>query len=210
MENNIVKLNGTIKSEFKFSNSQFGENFYMAEVAVARISGVEDRIPIVISDRLINVKEEHSGKFISIVGQFRSHNRYDEGKNKLFLYVFVKECEISDQKKADDLNCIEITGFVCKPPVYRTTPLGREITDLFIAVNRPYGRTDYIPCISWGRTAKYTKNFKAGDCYSIIGRIQSREYVKEIASEIIERKTAYEVSIIRVERQDNFGGQLCV
>ena len=210
MENNIVKINGIIESEFKFSNSQFGENFYSAKISVTRISGVKDYIPILISDRIINVKEDLYGKHISIVGQFRSHNEYDVDKSKLFLYVFVKECELSDQKKEEDLNYIEITGFVCKRPVYRKTPLGREIADLLIAVNRPYGRTDYIPCISWGRNAKYANNFQVGDCYNIIGRIQSREYVKKLENEVLETRVAYEVSIIRLEYQDNSGGQLCV
>lgn len=210
MENNIVKINGTIESEFKLNHSQLGENFYLATISVMRNSGVKDYIPILISDRIINVREDHSKKYISIVGQFRSHNEHNVDKSKLFLYVFVKEYELSDQKKEDDLNYIEITGFVCKPPVYRKTPLGREIADLLIAVNRSYGKSDYIPCITWGRNAKYTKGFHVGDNYNIIGRIQSREYVKKLPNEVIETRVAYEVSITRLEYQDHSGGELCV
>ena len=210
MENNIVKIQGTIESEFKFNNSQLGENFYLTTISVVRNSGIKDYIPILISDRIINVKENHCEKYISIIGQFRSHNIHNEDKNKLLLYVFVKEYEFIDKIKEDDLNCIEITGFVCKPPVYRKTPLGREIADLLIAVNRQYGKSDYIPCISWGRNAKYTRGFHVGDCYKIIGRIQSREYAKKISDEITETRIAYEVSITRLEIQEHPEVELCV
>ena len=210
MENNIIKIHGTIESELKFNNSQVGENFYAMTISVMRNSGIKDFIPILISDRLINVRENYCGKYISITGQFRSYNLHSEEKNKLMLYVFVKEYELIDKNTEEDLNYVELTGFVCKTPNYRKTPLGREITDVLIAVNRSYGKSDYIPCITWGRNARYMNKLQVGTCCKIIGRVQSREYAKRISNEVTENRVAYEVSITQLEILENSGGELCV
>ena len=210
MENNIVKIKGTIETEFKFNHSQLGENFYLTIISVMRNSSIKDYIPILISDRIINIRENHCGKYISIIGQFRSYNCHNEYKNKLMLYVFVREYELINKTTEDDLNYIEMTGFVCRTPIYRRTPLGREIADLLLAVNRPYGKSDYIPCISWGRNARYSNEFQVGTCCKIIGRIQSREYTKILSNEVIETRVAYEVSIMQLEIQENSEVALCM
>ena len=154
---------GEIASEFEFSHEVFGEGFYMLELLVKRLSDSFDRIPVMISERLIDVTKDYRGEFIQISGQFRSYNRHEEKKNRLVLSVFAREAvfaEATDDKIKS--NQIFLDGFICKPPVYRKTPLGREIADMLVAVNRPYGKSDYIPCISWGRNARFAANFEVG------------------------------------------------
>ena len=163
IENNQVTVMGEIASEFEFSHEVFGEGFYMLELLVKRLSDSFDRIPVMISERLIDVTQDYRGEFIQISGQFRSYNRHEEKKNRLVLSVFAREAafvEAEDDKVKS--NQIFLDGFICKPPVYRKTPLGREIADMLVAVNRPYGKSDYIPCISWGRNARFASNFEVG------------------------------------------------
>ena len=189
IENNQVTVMGEIASEFEFSHEVFGEGFYMLELLVKRLSDSFDRIPVMISERLIDV-----------TGQFRSFNRHEEKKNRLVLSVFAREAafvEAEDDKVKS--NQIFLDGFICKPPVYRKTPLGREIADMLVAVNRPYGKSDYIPCISWGRNARFASNFEVGSRVQIWGRIQSREYVKKLEDDRTEKRTAYEVSVSKME-----------
>ena len=153
-----------------------------------------------ISERLIDVTQDYRGEFIQISGQFRSYNRHEEKKNRLVLSVFAREAvfvEAEDDKVKS--NQIFLDGFICKPPVYRKTPLGREIADMLVAVNRPYGKSDYIPCISWGRNARFASNFEVGSRVQIWGRIQSREYVKKLEDDRTEKRTAYEVSVSKME-----------
>ena len=191
---------GEIASEFEFSHEVFGEGFYMLELLVKRLSDSFDRIPVMISERLIDVTKDYRGEFIQISGQFRSYNRHEEKKNRLVLSVFAREAvfaEATDDKIKS--NQIFLDGFICKPPVYRKTPLGREIADMLVAVNRPYGKSDYIPCISWGRNARFTANFEVGSRVQIWGRIQSREYVKRLEDDRKEKRTAYEVSVSKLE-----------
>ena len=191
---------GEIASEFEFSHEVFGEGFYMLELLVKRLSDSFDRIPVMISERLIDVTKDYRGEFIQISGQFRSYNRHEEKKNRLVLSVFAREAvfaEATDDKIKS--NQIFLDGFICKPPVYRKTPLGREIADMLVAVNRPYGKSDYIPCISWGRNARFAANFEVGSRVQIWGRIQSREYVKRLEDDRTEKRTAYEVSVIKLE-----------
>lgn len=204
---NSVKISGVIFSEPEFNNTQYGESFYKMMILTERNSGTNDLVPVLISDRLINIREKHYGKYINITGQFRSYNEHEEKKNKLILYVFVKECEFVDKHGEDDVNYIELTGFICKEPVYRKTPLGREIADLLIAVNRPYGKSDYIPCICWGRNARFVSKLCVGSQCKIIGRIQSREYTKT-SDEMIKIKMAYEVSISQLEVFNDTGGNI--
>ena len=199
IENNQVTVMGEIASEYEFSHEVFGEGFYMLELLVKRLSDSFDRIPVMISERLIDVTKDYRGEFIQISGQFRSYNRHEEKKNRLVLSVFAREAvfaEATDDKIKS--NQIFLDGFICKPPVYRKTPLGREIADMLVAVNRPYGKSDYIPCISWGRNARFAANFEVGSRVQIWGRIQSREYVKRLEDDRTEKRTAYEVSVSKL------------
>ncbi|MBS6734305.1 MAG: single-stranded DNA-binding protein [Clostridiales bacterium] len=203
IENNQVEIMGKIASQFTFSHQVFGEGFYMVDVLVKRLSDSEDRIPVMISERLLDVTQDCEGEYIHVTGQFRSYNRHEEKKNRLVLSVFAREVEfVEDDDESMKTNSIFLDGYICKPPVYRKTPLGREIADLLVAVNRPYGKSDYIPCICWGRNARYASAFQVGGHVLIWGRIQSREYVKRISEEETEKRTAYEISVSKLEYVD--------
>ena len=179
IENNQVSVIGEIVSGFTFSHEVFGEGFYMVNVLVRRLSDSADVIPVMISERLIDVTEDYTGEYIRVAGQFRSYNRHEEKKNRLVLSVFAREVEfLEEEVESAKTNQIFLDGYICKAPVYRKTPLGREIADLLIAVNRPYGKSDYIPCICWGRNARFASGFEVGGRVQIWGRIQSREYMK--------------------------------
>ena len=170
------------------------------DLLVKRLSDSEDRIPVMVSERLVDVTQDYVGQYVEIHGQFRSYNRHEGLKNKLVLSVFVREWEFVDENpEAGKTNQIYLDGFICKEPVYRKTPLGREIADLLIAVNRPYGKSDYIPCIAWGRNARFASTFEVGGKIQVWGRVQSREYVKKISEEEIEKHIAYEVSVSKLE-----------
>ena len=200
IENNQVEIMGKIASQFTFSHQVFGEGFYMVDVLVKRLSDSEDRIPVMISERLVDVNEDYEGEYIHVMGQFRSYNRHEEKKNRLVLSVFVRELEFAEEEpESSRTNQIFLEGYICKMPVYRKTPLGREIAYLLVAVNRPYGKSDYIPCICWGRNARYASGFEVGAHIQLWGRIQSREYTKKISEEEIERRIAYEVSVSKLE-----------
>ena len=200
IENNQVIMAGEIVSEFVFSHEVFGEGFYMLEISVRRLSNSYDVIPLMISERLIDVTRDYRGETIAVSGQFRSYNRHEEKKNRLVLSVFVRELEfVEEEPESSRTNQIFLEGYICKMPVYRKTPLGREIADLLVAVNRPYGKSDYLPCICWGRNARYASGFEVGAHIQLWGRIQSREYTKKISEEEIERRIAYEVSVSKLE-----------
>ena len=200
IENNQVTIMGEIVSPFTFSHEVFGEGFYMVDVSVRRLSNSEDKIPVMISERLIDVTQDYTGEFIMVNGQFRSYNKHDELKNRLVLSVFAREVEfIEEELDGAKTNNIMLDGYICKLPVYRKTPLGREIADLLVAVNRPYGKSDYIPCICWGRNARFASAFEVGNHVQIFGRIQSREYVKKISETATEKRIAYEVSVSKLE-----------
>lgn len=172
----------------------------MVDVQVKRLSNSEDRIPLMVSERLIDVSQDYIGEFIMVSGQFRSYNRHDEQKNRLVLSVFVREVEfIEEELDGAKTNNIFLDGYICKLPVYRKTPLGREIADLLLAVNRPYGKSDYIPCICWGRNARFASTFEVGEHVQVIGRIQSREYIKKLSETETEKRIAYEVSVSKLE-----------
>ena len=194
---------GKIASGFTFSHQVYGEGFYLVDLLVKRLSDSEDRIPLMVSERLVDVTQDYEGEYIMVQGQFRSYNRHEEKKNRLVLSVFVRE--LSFVEEADDsikTNQIFLDGYICKPPVYRKTPLGREIADLLLAVNRPYGKSDYIPCICWGRNARYASAFEVGGHVLLWGRIQSREYIKKLNENQTEKRTAYEVSVSKLEYAD--------
>ena len=203
IENNKVSVIGEIISGFTFSHEVFGEGFYMVDVAVNRLSENADIIPLMISERLLNVREDYRGCTVEAIGQFRSYNRHEGVRNRLVLSVFVREIhfmeEFTDYTKT---NQIFLDGYICKTPIYRRTPLGREISDMLLAVNRPYGKSDYIPCICWGRNARFTSGFEVGGHVQIWGRIQSREYVKKLDDDTTEKRVAYEVSVSKLEYVD--------
>ena len=201
--NNQVNISGEVVSEFRFSHEVYGEGFYILDLSVPRLSDAFDIIPLMISERLIDIKRDYRGAFIEAVGQFRSYNRHEESKNRLVLSVFVREINIyedgSETEEMHKPNQIFLDGYICKPPIYRKTPLGREIADVLLAVNRPYGKSDYIPCICWGRNARYAETFEVGGHVQVLGRIQSREYQKKLSEEEIEKRIAYEVSVSKLE-----------
>ena len=203
IENNQVSIMGKIASGFTVSHQVYGEGFYLVDLLVKRLSDSEDRIPLMVSERLVDVTQDYEGEYIMVQGQFRSYNRHEEKKNRLVLSVFVRE--LSFVEEADDsikTNQIFLDGYICKPPIYRKTPLGREIADLLLAVNRPYGKSDYIPCICWGRNARYASAFEVGGHVLLWGRIQSREYIKKLGENQTEKRTAYEVSVSKLEYAD--------
>ena len=199
-ENNQVSIVGTIVSDFQYSHEVYGEGFYMVDVSVNRLSNFVDIIPVMVSERIVDVTKNYEGNLIYVLGQFRSYNRHEEKKNRLVLSVFARELEFIEEE-SDELksNQIYLDGYICKEPIYRKTPLGREIADLLIAVNRSYGKSDYIPCICWGRNARYASGFEVGGHVQVYGRIQSREYVKKLSETEVEHRVAYEVSVSKIE-----------
>lgn len=195
---NSVTLNGEICSEKEFSHEVYREQFYTLKLSVKRLSEKADEILLTISERLTNLDELTIGTKVSILGQFRSYNKHEENKNRLILSVFVRELVIINEEPEENKNSITLNGYICKAPVYRKTPLGREIANVLLAVNRPYGKSDYIPCICWGRNARYASGLEVGQGVTINGRVQSRVYTKKIGEEVEER-TAYEVSVSKIE-----------
>ncbi|MEG1613116.1 MAG: single-stranded DNA-binding protein [Clostridia bacterium] len=195
MNNNKVYLTGRVISKPTFSHDVMGEGFYEVRLAVKRISEQEDIIPVTISERLFKDNEIILNETLCVEGQFRSYNKLEESKSRLMLTVFVREILEYDEER--NPNIIELTGYVCKPTIYRTTPFKREICDILLAVNRAYNKSDYIPCIAWGRNARYSQNFQVGEQITVSGRIQSREYQKLIDGETI-TKIAYEVSVNKI------------
>ena len=200
IENNQVTIIGEVASGFTFSHEVFGEGFYMVDVSVKRLSNSDDCIPLMVSERLIDVSQDYTGEYIMASGQFRSYNQHEEKKNRLVLSVFVREISfVEEEVDGAKTNSILLDGYICKRPIYRKTPLGREIADLLLAVNRPYGKSDYIPCICWGRNARFASGFEVGEHVQVLGRIQSREYVKKISETETEKRVAYEVSVSKLE-----------
>ena len=199
IENNKVDLLGEFTGDIQFSHKVMGESFYVADLKVQRTSGVFDCIPIMISDRLFDVNGEITGYMVRVKGQFRSFNKRADGeKTKLVLSVFAREIEPADIGDFN-INKIELEGYICKEVKYRETPLGREIADFSLAVNRPYGKSDYIPCICWGRNAHFATTLNVGDKLRILGRIQSRIYEKRFDNGSSEERIAYEVSASAME-----------
>lgn len=194
MENYIV-LSGEVVNGFKFDHEIFGEEFYTFDLKVNRLSDAFDIIPVMVSERLVDVSNDMSGKFVKVKGEFRSYNKHMEEHCKLVLFAFAKNIEVEEETSNE--NSAEFEGFVCKQPNYRKTPLGREIADLLLAVNRPYGKSDYIPLILWGRNASYVADLPVGTKLNILGRVQSRKYNKHISETEVVEKTAYEVSVTR-------------
>ena len=190
-------------SNLEYSHEVFGEKFFEFFIEVPRLSSTKDILPVIISERLINDINMDLGNHIVIEGQFRSYNRYENSYNKLLLRVFVRDIYVPDDNQLEEMkrhpNEVFLNGFLCKETKFRTTPFGREITDMLIAVNRSYNKSDYIPCIAWGRNARYCEKLEVGDHIKLWGRIQSRNYQKKNENDVYETKTAYEVSITKLE-----------
>lgn len=206
IENNSVVIGGTIESAPEFSHEIYDEKFYKFEIKSKRLSNYEDILPVIISERIIDLSLLKVGKIVKITGQYRSHNMQNGQKNKLVLSIFVKEIELTDDESVLTTNNIDLIGYICKEPVYRKTPLGREIADVLIAVNRTYKKSDYIPCILWGRNAKYCESLNIGDEVKLSGRIQARQYEKRIDENNTIKKVAYEVSVAKfnkIDEEDN-------
>lgn len=200
LKNNQVAIIGEIASVFTYRHEIFGEGFYMVDIKVQRLSDSFDIIPMMVSERLIDVTADYRGYFVEVAGQFRSYNRHEEGKSHLVLYVFAREIGFLEEIEKDERNNqIFLDGYICKDSVFRITPSRREITDLLLAVNRPYNKSDYIPCIAWGRDARYISRLKVGTHIQLDGRIQSREYTKYFDDGTQETRTAYEVSVSRID-----------
>ena len=181
IENNKVSVIGEVISEFTFSHEVFGEGFYLVSLAVSRLSDQVDIIPLMISERLLDVTQDYRGRTVEAIGQFRSYNCHEGVKNRLVLSVFVRELNFLEEfTDCTKTNQIYLDGYICKEAIYRKTPLGREIADILLAVNRPYGKSDYIPCICWGRNARYASGFAVGARVKVWGRVQSREYTKKL------------------------------
>ena len=200
-ENNKVTISGTVASEPEFSHEVYEEMFYTFMLDTPRLSGAKDTVKITISEKYLVGYGIKIGDNVKINGQFRSYNNFSSVGNRLILTVFVKDIEnLEAAEPAEISNSIYLDGYICKQPVYRTTPFGREIADILLAVNRSYNKSDYIPCIAWGRNAKYAETLNIGDNVIIKGRIQSREYQKKLSETEFEQKTAYEISISKLER----------
>jgi len=196
MNNNRVTLTGKVVEEAKFSHEVFGEGFYEIKLEVPRLSSQTDILPVTISERLLASHDASVGATLSVIGQFRSYNKLEQEKSRLMLTVFVRDIPECDDEV--NPNVIELEGYICKPPLYRTTPFKREICDILLAVNRAYNKSDYIPCIAWGRNARFVNGLRVGERIAIQGRIQSREYQKTKEDGSVVTKTAYEVSVSRV------------
>ena len=208
LENNYLTLVGKVTGEKKFSHEIYGERFYIFNLSIPRLSGNADIIPITVSERLINDDMLQEGKKLLVKGQFRSYNSYENEKNKLILTVFAKDIaevaenneEENDIVKKDTItNEVVLIGYICKKPIYRQTPFGREIADLLLAVNRAYNKSDYIPSIAWGRNARFCQNLEVGTRVKVVGRVQSRTYEKKFEDGTSETRIAYEVSIGSLE-----------
>lgn len=197
-KNNIARCTGKILEEPRFSHLILGEGFYDMTLAIPRLSDEEDKIPITVSERLLGGVK--AGERVTIDGEFRSYNKLIDGKSKLVLTLFAKE--LTENTDNDSTNEIFLTGFLCKPPVFRTTPFGREICDCLIAVNRSYNKSDYIPCIAWGRNARFVNGLSVGEKVTLQGRIQSRNYTKKLDDDTIVNKTAYEISVSAIKLAD--------
>ena len=212
LENNYLTLVGKVTGEKKFSHEIYGEKFYVFNLEIARLSGNADIIPITVSERIITDEMLMQGKQLLVKGQFRSYNIYDNEKNRLILTVFAKdvvEVEENNEEEENEMakkdtvtNEVVLVGYICKKPIYRQTPFGREIADVLLAVNRAYNKSDYIPTIAWGRNARFCQNLEVGTKVKLVGRVQSRMYEKKHEDGTVENRVAYEVSIGSLEIVD--------
>ena len=208
LENNYLTLVGKVTGEKRFSHEIYGER-YVFNLEIPRLSGNSDIIPITVSERLIKEETLQEGHQLLVKGQFRSYNSYENNKNRLILTVFAKDIIEVEEKEEDEenemvkkdtiTNEVVLVGYICKKPIYRQTPFGREISDILLAVNRAYNKSDYIPCIAWGRNARFCQDIEVGAQVKIVGRVQSRQYEKKHEDGTVETRVAYEVSVGSLE-----------
>lgn len=194
--NNRATISGKVTSEIQFSHEVFGEKFYQITLEIKRLSEMSDLIPVTLSEKLLGATDISPDQKVTVVGQFRSYNKIIENRSKLMLTVFA--VDIMPMDETINSNTIELIGFICKPPIFRTTPFNREICDILLAVNRAYNKSDYIPSIAWGRNARSMKYLSVGEQVQVFGRIQSRNYTKRLADDSVETRVAYEVSIAKI------------
>ena len=199
IETNKTEVVGFVTEPFGLDHKVHGERFYRTTIRVMRDSGVHDDVPVVVSERLTDAKKSQVGNMVAVVGQFRSYNKLENGKRKLILFLFAQAFQPLSEGEGGYWNRVCLVGTICKPVIYRVTPLGREVADVMLAVNRAYGKSDYIPCLCWGRDAKWIQFLETGQLLRIKGRIQSREYQKKLGEDEIQTRTAYEVSVQEVE-----------
>jgi len=202
LDTNIINLEGVVSSGLEFSHNLLGEVFYTFNLEVGRLSAIKDILPVTVSERLLIDIDINVGTQLAVSGQLRSYNKFLEVSNKLILTVFARDISYCDRNDSL-INEVELHGFVCKQPIYRTTPFGREIADVLIAVNRSYNKSDYIPLVAWGKNARYAQLVEVGDEIKITGRLQSREYSKKLSDSESVTRIAYEVSVSRFEKIDN-------
>ena len=195
LQNNSVTISGIVTTEPVYSHEIYGEKFYEVTLAVKRLSGMDDYLPISVSEHLLS-DAFHEGQMVTVAGQFRSYNKTVGDKSKLMLTVFARDVLPFDE--TINPNTLELTGYICKPPIYRTTPFNREICDVLLAVNRQYNKSDYIPCIVWGRNARFAGSLTVGEHINVVGRVQSRNYQKKLPDETVVTRTAYEVSVSKI------------
>lgn len=217
LENNYLTLVGKVTGEKEFSHEIYGERFYTFKLGIPRLSGNQDIIPITISERLIGEETLAEGKKLLVKGQFRSYNSYENEKNRLILTVFAKDVMEVEEKEEEEenemvrkdtiTNEVVLIGYICKKPIYRQTPFGREISDILLAVNRAYNKSDYIPCISWGRNARFCQNLEVGSQVKVVGRVQSRTYEKKYEDGTVQTRVAYEVSVGSLEVMEEKAGE---
>jgi single-stranded DNA-binding protein len=198
---NRIEVIGTVVSALEFTHEIIGERFYNFRVSTKRLSGNADIITATISERLLSEQSLHEGQKVTLKGQVRTYNKVEHGRSSLMITLFVTDYAICDEGIRDNEE-VELTGFICKEPIYRTTPFGREICDIILAVNRAYNKSDYIPVITWGRNAKFCSKMKVGTAITIFGRLQSREYQKQLSNGAVVTRVAYEISVARVIRKD--------
>lgn len=205
---NSIHLRGHVCQPLQFGHELFGEQFFVTTLRVPRLSGAEDFLPVTLSERLLIDEPIAADSVLCLDGQLRSYNKVVEGSGRLLITAFAQR--LLPEEDDENPNRVQLTGALCKAPSYRTTPFGREIADLMLAVNRSYGKSDYIPCITWGRTARYAANLKIGDKVQLVGRFQSRNYQKQLPDGTVLNKVAYEVSVSRLSamKEDSFSEQL--
>jgi single-stranded DNA-binding protein len=208
MLNNKIYLEGKVISDLEFSHEMYGEGFYTFQLEVIRLSESRDVLTITVSERLLTGMEFKIGTDVIVEGQLRSYNKFVDGSNRLILTVFARNIEACLERSKNP-NQIFLDGYICKPPIYRTTPFGREIADMLLAVNRAYNKSDYIPAIAWGRNSRFCQSLGVGDNIRIWGRLQSREYQKKISDEEVVKKVAYEVSISKMEKVNKESTIIC-
>ena len=189
---NQILLRGELDTLPAFSHESHGRRFYSFTLAVERLSGTMDLLHCVAAEELVQALDPSGGEMVELIGQVRSFNNRSGAGRRLVISAYAEQLRTCDDEPANE---VILCGSICRQPIFRRTPLGREICDLMLAVNRPYRRADYLPCILWGHTAQHCANFPVGTTLQLTGRLQSRTYVKQLETGS-EQRVAYEISAI--------------